>query len=156
MTETIEMEKAAQLAACSVFQYQRIFPYIAGVTISEYIRRRRMSAAAFDLINGHEKIIDLSLKYGYESPTAFNRAFQSVHGISPSKAKSEGVRLTTFPRITFTLSIKGEEAMDYKIKTKKSFRIVGFSIKEPMTMEDCFEKVPQFWKNVGEQGGIDK
>ena len=156
LTETIEMEKAAQLAACSVFQYQRIFPYIAGVTISEYSRRRRMSAAAFDLINGHEKIIDLSLKYGYESPTAFNRAFQSVHGISPSKAKSEGVRLTTFPRITFTLSIKGEEAMDYKIKTKKSFRIVGFSLKEPMTMEECFEKVPQFWKNVGEQGGIDK
>ena len=53
LTETIEMEKAAQLAACSVFQYQRIFPYIAGVTISEYIRRRCMSAAAFDLINGH-------------------------------------------------------------------------------------------------------
>ena len=62
-----------------------------------------MSAAAFDLINGHEKIIDLSLKYGYESPTAFNRAFQSVHGISPSKAKSEGVRLYNFFRVSPSL-----------------------------------------------------
>ena len=150
----IEVEKAAQLAACSVFHYQRMFAYMTGVTFSEYIRRRRMTLAAFELLDGKAKIIDLSLKYGYDSPTAFNRAFQGVHGVSPSKAKLEGIRLTTFPRLTFTLSIKGEEAMNYKIVSKESFRIVGYATREPMTMEDCFEKIPKFWQSVKERGGI--
>ena len=150
----IEVEKAAQLAACSVFHYQRMFAYMTGVTFSEYIRRRRMTLAAFELLDGKAKIIDLSLKYGYDSPTAFNRAFQSVHGVSPSKAKLEGILLTTFPRLTFTLSIKGEEAMNYKIVSKESFRIVGYATREPMTMEDCFEKIPKFWQSVKERGGI--
>lgn len=152
----IEVEKAAQLAACSVFHYQRMFAYMTGVTFSEYIRRRRMTLAAFELLDGKAKVIDLSLKYGYDSPTAFNRAFQSVHGVSPSKARLEGIRLTTFPRLTFTLSIKGEEAMNYKIVSKESFRIVGYATREPMTMEDCFEKIPKFWQSVKERGGIEE
>lgn len=147
---------AARLAACSVFHFQRMFAYITGVTLSEYIRRRRMTKAAFELVNGNVKIVDLALKYGYDSPTAFNRAFQSVHGVSPSKAKSQGVSLTAFPRVTFTVSIKGEEAMNYKIIKKDSFRVVGYATKEPMTMEDCFEKVPLFWQRVTRQGGIAK
>ena len=152
----IEPEAAARLAACSAFHFQRMFAYITGVTLTEYIRRRRMTKAAFEMINGNVKVIDLALKYGYDSPTAFNRAFQSVHGVSPSKAKSEGVSLTAFPRITFTVSIKGEEAMNYKIVKKEAFRIVGYSTKEPMTMEDCFEKVPVFWESVTRSGGIAK
>lgn len=152
----IELEKAAQLAACSLFQYQRMFAYIIEIPLSEYIRRRRMTMAAFELVNGGAKVIDLSLKYGYDSPTAFNRAFQSVHSVSPSKAKIEGIRLTAFPRLTFTLSIKGEKAMNYKVETKEAFRVVGYVTKEQMTMENCFEKVPEFWKQVQEQGGMEK
>ena len=73
-----------------------------------------MTLAAFELTSdSNAKIIDLAAKYGYDSPTAFNRAFQNVHGVPPTAAKAEGVKLTAFPRITFTLSIKGEEAMDY-------------------------------------------
>lgn len=67
-----------------------MFVYIAGIPLSEYIRRRRMSLAAVDLQTGTEKIIDIGMKYGYSSPTAFNRAFQSVHGIAPSLAKKRG------------------------------------------------------------------
>ncbi|ROR28071.1 AraC-like DNA-binding protein [Mobilisporobacter senegalensis] len=101
LTDTIDMEKMAQIAHCSVFHFQRMFSYLAEVPLSEYIRRRKMTRAAFDLQNGNEKVIDIALKYGYESPTAFNRAFQSVHGIAPSIAKQSGIILKAFPPICF-------------------------------------------------------
>ena len=154
LADEIKVEQAAAIAACSVFHFQRMFAYIAGITFTEYIRRRRMTAAAFELTGSSAKIIDLAAKYGYESPTAFNRAFHSVHGVAPSAAKAEGVRLTAFPRITFTLSIKGEAAMEYRIEKKGPMRVVGIGTKEPMTMEDCFVKVPLFWQQVHNQGWV--
>ena len=78
----IELEQAAKLAYCSTYHFQRMFTYLAGIPLSEYIRRRRMTRAALDLQNG-AKVLDVALKYGYESPTAFNRAFRGIHGVSP-------------------------------------------------------------------------
>lgn len=150
----IEPETAARLAACSEFHFQRMFAYIGGVTLTEYIRRRRMTRAAFELIDGGARVLDLSLRYGYESPTAFNRAFKSVHGVSPTQARREGIALTAYPRITFTVSIKGGTAMNYKIVKKDAFRLVGFATHEPMTMEDCFEKAAAFWAEVADKDGI--
>ncbi len=83
---TVDAEKLGRLAGCSAYHFQRMFSYLAGVPLSEYVRRRRMTRAAADLQNG-EKVLDVALRYGYESPTAFNRAFQAVHGIPPSQAK---------------------------------------------------------------------
>lgn len=148
LTGEITLEGAARRAACSAYHFQRMFPYLTGIPFSEYVRRRRMTAAAMDLTAGKEKIVDLAAKYGYESPTAFNRAFQSVHGLPPTAAREKGAALKAFPPITFTLSIKGEEAMEYRIVEKEAFRVVGFQTKESMTMEDCFEKVPLFWKQT--------
>ena len=156
LDQEINVEEAAKIAACSTFHFQRMFTYIAQVTLGEYIRRRRMTLAAFELTQGDQKIIDIATKYGYDSPTAFNRAFQAIHGMAPSAAKNKGVSLTVYPRITFTLSIKGDEAMVFKIEKKDAFRIVGFASKEPMTMEDSFEKVPAFWGEVCAKGGIEK
>lgn len=156
LDQDVNVEVAAKIATCSTFHFQRMFTYIAGVTIGEYIRRRRMTLAAFELIQGNQKVIDIATKYGYESPTAFNRAFQAIHGMAPSMAKNQGVSLTVYPRITFTLSIKGDEVMNFRIEKKDGFRIVGFATKEPMTMEDCFEKVPLFWSEVMKKGGIEK
>ncbi|WP_295582149.1 AraC family transcriptional regulator [uncultured Oscillibacter sp.] len=148
LTGEITLEGAAQRAACSAYHFQRMFPYVAGVSFSEYVRRRRMTAAAMDLAGGEERVIDVAARYGYESPTAFNRAFQSVHGLPPKAARVRGAQLKAFPPITFTLSIKGEEAMEFQIVEREGFRVVGFATKESMTMEDCFEKVPLFWKQV--------
>ena len=148
LTGEITLEGAARRAACSAYHFQRMFPYLTGIPFSEYVRRRRMTAAAMDLTAGKEKIVDLAAKYGYESPTAFNRAFQSVHGLPPTAAREKGAALKAFPPITFTLSIKGEEAMEYRIVEKEAFQVVGFRTKEPLTMEDCFEKVPLFWKQT--------
>src|SRR5512139_1992193 len=88
LSSTISYEHATQIACCSTFHFQRMFSYIAGIPLSEYIRRRRMTAAAFDLQTTNLKIIDLALQYGYDSPTSFNRAFQGVHGVPPSVART--------------------------------------------------------------------
>lgn len=147
LTGEITLEGAARRAACSAYHFQRMFPYMTGISFSEYVRRRRMTAAAMELAEG-ARVVDTALRYGYESPTAFNRAFQAVHGLPPSAAQVRGAALRSFPRITFTLSIKGEEAMEYRIEERAAFRVAGFAMREPMTLEDCFEKVPGFWARV--------
>lgn len=144
LTEEITLEGAARRAACSAYHFQRMFPCMTGISFSEYIRRRRMTAAAMELAEG-AKVMDTAVRYGYDSPTAFNRAFQSVHGLPPSAARVRGAALRSFSRITFTLSIKGEEAMEYRIEEREAFRVVGFSMKGPMSLENCFERVPEFW-----------
>ena len=97
LTEEIDMEQLGRIACCSSYHFQRMFTYMAGVPLSEYIRRRKMSLAAVDLQGKDMKIIDAAYKYGYSSPTAFNRAFQSVHGIAPSALKKEGISVKSFP-----------------------------------------------------------
>ena len=98
--ERPDLAKAAKIACCSPYHFQRMFSLLAGVPLSEYIRRRRMSRAAADLQSG-EKILDIALKYGYSSPTAFNRAFQAVHGLPPSAAKTPGTALKSYPPLRF-------------------------------------------------------
>ncbi len=156
LSGTIKYDVAAQLACCSTYHFQRMFSYIAGIPLSEYIRRRRMTAAAFDLQTTRMKIIDIALQYGYESPTSFNRAFQSVHGISPSAARAEGATLKAFPRISITISIKGDVEMNYKIEQKEAFRIVGVRERLEMEMEGAFARVPMFWQETIQAGMIPK
>lgn len=79
LDKEISYEEAARIACCSTYYFQRLFSYVAGVSLSEYIRKRRMSQAAFELQRTDKKVLDVALKYGYASPTSFNRAFQSVH-----------------------------------------------------------------------------
>lgn len=154
MKGTICLESVAKIACCSTYHFQRMFAYMADIPLSEYIRRRRMSLAAVDLQNGREKVIDVSLKYGYASPTAFNRAFKSVHGITPSQAKEEGIALKAFPPISFKITIKGESEMNYRIEKKDAFRIVGVSEPLEREIEKNFETVPQMWKKAGMNGTI--
>ena len=129
---------------------------MAGVTLSEYIRRRKMSLAAVDLQGKNEKIIDIAEKYGYSSPTAFNRAFQSIHGIAPSAVKNEGVSVKSYPPITFTIAVKGVEEMNYRIETKDAFRIIGVSAPLSKELEQNFMVVPQMWQEAAMNGTIQK
>lgn len=154
--ETINLEEVSKIACCSTYHFQRMFAYIADIPLSEYIRRRRMSLAAVDLQSGNEKVIDISLKYGYDSPTAFTRAFKNVHGISPSQAKEEGIILKAFPPISFKISIKGDVEMNYRIEKKESFRIVGISAPLETEIEKNFEIVPQMWSTAAMNGTIPK
>lgn len=152
LTDEIDLEKLSQLACCSTFHFQRMFSYIAEISLSEYIRRRRMSCAAFDLQNSSEKISDIALKYGYESPTAFNRAFQTIHGVAPSVARSEGTKLKAYPPISFTLSIKGESELNYRIENKATFKVVGFSEHYQVEIQENFKAIPMFWGKIAQEG----
>lgn len=115
-----------------------------------------MSLAAVDLQGGDAKVVDIAEKYGYQSPTAFNRAFQGVHGIAPSAVRSEGVSVKSFPPITFEISVKGAEEMEYRIETKEAFRIVGVSAPLHREIEENFQIVPRMWQDAASNGTIQK
>ena len=156
LTSEIDYERLGQIACCSAYHYQRMFAYMAGVTLAEYIRRRKMSLAAVDLQGKNEKIMDVAAKYGYSSPTAFNRAFQSIHGIAPSAVKEDGAAVKSFPPITFSIAVKGAEEMNYRIETKEVFRIVGVSAPLHKELEQNFTVVPQMWQEAAGNGTIEK
>ncbi len=154
LTRDVDYAEAAKAACCSTYHFQRMFAYMAGIPLSEYIRRRKMSLAAVDLQSGDEKIIDIALKYGYASPTAFNRTFQSVQGISPSAARKEGAALRTYPPISFKITVKGVEEMNYRVVEKEGFRIIGVSQPLHKELEQNFMTVPKMWQQAAADGTI--
>ena len=147
MTEEIDYHQVAKIVCCSSYHFQRMFSYVAGVPLPEYIRRRKMSLAAVDLQSG-EKIIDVALKYGYSSPTAFNRAFQSIHGIAPSRAREGGVLLKSYPTISFKLIAKGVEEMEFRIEKKDAIRVLGVSTPLSSDVEKAYEEAEDLWLKV--------
>lgn len=156
LTEEIDYERLGKIACCSSYHFQRMFTYMAGVSLSEYIRRRKMSLAAVDLQSTDMKIIDVAGKYGYNSPTAFNRSFQSVHGIAPSAVKNEGVSVKSFPPVSFKIIVKGVEEMNYRIETKDAFRIVGVSVPLEKDIEKNFAVIPRKWQETAMNGTLQK
>ena len=141
----IQYAEIARVACSSQYHFQRIFTAITGIPLSEYIRRRKLTQAAYDIQNSDDRMIEIALRYGYGSPDSFARAFKVLHGIAPSQAKTPGVKLKAYPRIVFTLSIKGGTAMHYRMVEKEGFRIVG--IREWTTFENGqnFVNIPGMW-----------
>lgn len=150
LTDEIDIDQAARVACCSTYHFQRMFGYMAGASLAEYVRRRRMSLAAAEL-QGGEKVLDVALKYGYSSPTAFNRAFQGVHGVPPSAVK-DGAALKAFLPIRFIITVKGAHEMNYRVEKKGAMRIVGVSAPLHKEMEKNFEVVPQMWQKAVTEG----
>lgn len=144
----LSYEEAAKIACCSTYYFQRMFSYVTGIPLSEYIRRRRMTQAAFELQTTDSKVLDVALKYGYTSPTSFNRAFQSVHGISPISAKAQGSVLNAYPPIRFSVKITGGNVMPYRVEEKEAMRIVGIRIPLTLDMEENQKNVPPFWEKT--------
>ena len=156
ITQQIDYGEIAKIACCSSYHFQRMFTYMAGIPLSEYIRKRKMSLAAVDLQSGNEKVIDIAGKYGYNSPTAFNRAFQSIHRISPSAVKSGNVYVKSFPPLSFKIVVKGVEELNYRIEAKEAFRIIGVSAPLSKELEENFVVIPQMWQNCVINGTIEK
>ncbi|MFB7139194.1 GyrI-like domain-containing protein [Gottfriedia sp. NPDC056225] len=148
LTSTIDYKEISRRAFCSEYHFKRMFSFLAGISLSEYIRRRRLTLAAFELKEHNTKIIDLALKYGYNSPDSFTRAFQNLHGITPSEAKVNGSSLKAFPRMTFQLSIKGGNEMNYRIEEKEAFRIVGIKKRVPIIFNGVNPEIASMWKGL--------
>lgn len=126
LTDELDYSQISKIAFCSEYHFKRMFSFLAGISLSEYIRRRRLTLAAIELKNKNLRIIDIAVKYGYISADSFSRAFQNLHGILPSEARKEDAQIKAYPKMTFQLSIKGGNEMNYKIVEKQSFKIVGF------------------------------
>jgi AraC family transcriptional regulator len=141
----IDFTEAAKRACCSTFHFQRMFFAIIGVTPAEYTRRRRLTLAARVLTSTQAKVIDIAMKYGYDAPDSFTRAFRNVHGITPQAARGPGVTLAAFPRISFNIILKGGSDMDYKIIEKPAFDIIGKARRISLAGGENFRAIPQFW-----------
>lgn len=145
LQDKMDYEMIAKTAYCSVYHFQRMFTFMTDVTLSEYVRRRKMTLAAFELQNSEIKIIDLSYKYGYESPEAFTRAFQVLHGITPTSARKFGANIKAFPRISFQLTVKGVSEMNYKIVEKEAFQVYGIEGVFDTQGGENLKAIPDFW-----------
>lgn len=150
LTKELDIEDIATRAALSPFYYQRIFGALCGMTVGEYIRARRMSLAAQELNRKDVKVIDIAVKYGYDSPDSFAKAFQKFHGITPSQAKEPGAPLRSFAPLHIKITMEGGTMLDYRIVEKAPFTIVG--VKRPFNSDTSYQEIPKFWDEWLAQG----
>ncbi|HFJ9446708.1 AraC family transcriptional regulator [Bacillus tropicus] len=148
LTNEINFKEVAKLAYCSEYHFKRMFSFLAGISLSEYIRCRRLTLAAFELKNSDAKVIDVAIKYGYNSPDSFARAFQNLHGITPSEARNSNHSLKAYSPMTFQLSIQGGNEMNYRIEEKESFRIIGITKRVPIVFNGVNEEIASMWKSL--------
>ncbi|WP_413381960.1 AraC family transcriptional regulator [Alkalihalobacillus sp. 1P02AB] len=146
LDEDIDYQKVAQISCYSEHHFKRMFSFIAGVSLSEYVKRRRLTKAAFELREHNVKVIDVAVKYGYQSADSFSRAFQKMHGITPQKAKDGDYFLKAFPKLTFQINIRGAVEMNYKIVERETFQVIGY--KEEKVASDNF--YPKLWDTLKE------
>ena len=126
LTETIDYEEVAKNCYSSTYHFQRVFSILCSFTLGEYIRNRRLTLAGRELATTNVKVIDVALKYGYESPDSFAKAFQKFHGILPSQARSNGSNLKSFSRLVLKFSLEGGTTMNYRIETKPALTLLGY------------------------------
>mgnify|MGYP002544460167 CR=1 FL=1 len=126
LTDEIDYEEVAKQSFSSGYHFQRIFGILCGYTLGEYIRLRRLSLAGAELANEKAKVIDVAMKYGYDSPDSFAKAFQKFHGITPSEARRNGQMLKSFSRLSIQIILKGGSTMNYRIEEKNEMILTGY------------------------------
>ena len=151
LTEELDIEDIAAKAYVSPFHFQRIFSVLCGMTVGDYIRCRRLTLAAQELSSSDIKVIDAAVKYGYDSPDSFARAFTKFHGISPSAAKERGASLKAFAPLRIKLTLEGGNFMEYRIVEKASFTVVGVS--RSFNSDTSYREIPKFWQEHMTSGG---
>ncbi len=148
LTEEIDYKEVARKARCSDYHFRRMFPFITGVSLSGYIRRRRLTLAVTDLTETSKNISDIAKKYGYDSSDAFTRAFKNWHDLTPSEVQKGGHTVKAYPRMIFHLSIQGGIEMQYRIEEKDEFTIVGIMKRVQILFEGANPEVANMWKNL--------
>lgn len=155
LTEDLNIVDIAKHACISPFYFQKGFSMLCGFTVGEYIRKRRLSLAGSDLIHSHQKIIDIAIKYGYDSPDSFTKAFTRFHGVTPTAVRKEGAMVKSYAPLKMNLILEGGYTMEYKIVEKDSFTVIGISKK--FKYGNASSEVPKFWEEyfiAGKNQGI--
>jgi len=143
LTAELKIEDIAAKAYVSAFHFQRIFNVLCGYTVGEYIRNRRLSLAAEELSRSEARVVDVAVKYGYDSPDSFARAFTKFHGVYPSAAKLKGANLKSFVPIRIKLKLEGGKMLEYRIVEKEQFTVMGKARK--FNTETGYAEIPKFW-----------
>lgn len=146
LTEPLDIREIAKRAYVSPFYFQRIFSALCGVGVGEYIRCRRLTLAGEELLHGHDKIIDIAAKYGYDSPDSFNRAFQRFHGLSPSAARKPGASLRAYAPLRIKVTLEGGTMLEYRIVSKPQFTVMG--LPRRFDPETSYQEIPAYWDEV--------
>lgn len=154
LTEELDVAEIASKAYLSSFYFQKIFHILCGFTVSEYIRNRRLTLAAQELTSSDSKVIDVAIKYGYDSPDSFTRAFTKFHGIKPSEAKEKGMFLNSAAPLKIKLSLEGGTMLEYKIVEKEQFTVMGKG--RVFQSDTAYQEIPEFWQEhmAGEDGKV--
>lgn len=155
ITEPTDYEAIAKCAYCSNFHFQRIFSVICDMTIGDYVRMRRLALAGEELSAENAKVIDVALKYGYDSPESFSRAFTKFHGVTPSQAK-KGATIKSFSKLSVKLTISGGTKMDYRIEKKDSFDIIVKKKRFTKNKEINGNEIAAFWHKCMADGTVDR
>ena len=148
--ENLNCENIAAHVYISSYHFQRCFSLLTGMTVGEYIRNRRLSLAGQELSASDKKIIEIALKYGYETPESFAKAFSRFHGITPSQAKAGGSGLKSFNRLIIRIILEGGNVMDYRITGRESFKVLGMT--RMFKAERSFSDLPKFWAEYHSKG----
>lgn len=149
-----DLEHAASLANCSLFHFLRMFEVVTGMTAGDYSRRRRLSRAAVDLAAGGEKVLDVALRYGYESPEAFARAFKRLFGLSPSEARSPEAKLQTWPPLRLAVILQGSSSIQFRIVEKPAFVAGGWALRTSCLLSENLHEIPKFWDRCLADGRV--
>lgn len=158
LTEDINYEDVANQVHISSYEFHRAFSFLTGMTANAYIRNRRLSLAGRDILETDAKITDIALKYGYDTPESFTKAFTRFHGVAPSYARERTAKLTLFNPITLKITVEGGKIMDYRITQTKQQRFLAISrrFSNQIINDETNHDIPDFWQKCGDQKLIDK
>lgn len=143
LTNDITIQDIAEHLYVSSFYFQKGFSMLCGYSISEYIRNRKLSLAGYELVHTNHKVIDIALKYGYDSPDSFTKAFARFHGSTPTEVRKGG-KIKEFAPLKINLILKGGYTMEYKIEEREAFKVVG--LKDSFKYETAYQEIPKIWK----------
>ncbi|MBQ1039945.1 AraC family transcriptional regulator [Micromonospora sp. C81] len=151
LDQKIEVADLARIALTSEYHFRRLFSALAGMPLSEYIRRRRLTVAGADVLAGERTLLDVAVHYGYGSTEAFARAFHAVHGVGPGEARRTGAALRAQPRMSFRLTVEGSGSMEYRIVSKDAFALVGRKARVPLVHEGMNPAIVAFIRSIDKE-----
>ncbi|MEV8479139.1 AraC family transcriptional regulator [Streptomyces sp. NPDC051173] len=151
LDQRVDTEELARLAMTSEYHFRRMFSALAGMPLSEYVRRRRLTVAGAEVLAGERTLLEIAVRYGYTSGEAFARAFRAMHGVGPGEARRTGAALHSQPRMSFRLVVEGSSSMRYRIVEKEEFRAVGRKARVPLVYEGVNPAIAAFIKGIDKE-----
>ncbi|MGA5197818.1 GyrI-like domain-containing protein [Streptomyces exfoliatus] len=147
----LEAAELARITMTSEYHFRRLFSALAGMPLSEYVRRRRLTIAGAEVLAGERSLLEIAVRYGYGSGEAFARAFRAVHGVGPGEARRTGAALRSQPRMSFRLVVEGNSTMRYRVVEKEAFRVIGRGARVPLVHEGENPAIAAHIRSIGQE-----